>query len=173
MFRLAKDSCPHPVNAKLNYLAQQIEESEKTEQIEAVLNRMNDVPSQLDRITPCFEVLVDDKETPTFLESGCPQNIISQRHCKALIKPGHTVALYRKMGLDYVGCSKELCLVHPKVLQNISSFFGQNPSIMEESNNSKVYRSFGGFRLLLYSFGNRIDFTCPAVQEFVRRMHLT
>uniref|UniRef100_A0A915JSE7 Uncharacterized protein n=1 Tax=Romanomermis culicivorax TaxID=13658 RepID=A0A915JSE7_ROMCU len=28
MFGLAKDSCPNPVNAKLNYSAQQIKESE-------------------------------------------------------------------------------------------------------------------------------------------------
>uniref|UniRef100_A0A915L131 Uncharacterized protein n=1 Tax=Romanomermis culicivorax TaxID=13658 RepID=A0A915L131_ROMCU len=40
----------------------------------------------LDQITPCFLVLVDAKETPALLDTGCPGIIISQRLHKALIK---------------------------------------------------------------------------------------
>uniref|UniRef100_A0A915I376 Uncharacterized protein n=1 Tax=Romanomermis culicivorax TaxID=13658 RepID=A0A915I376_ROMCU len=53
----------------------------------------NDVPSQLDRITPCFVVLVDAKETLAFLVTGCQRTIISQRLHNALIKESLKAAM--------------------------------------------------------------------------------
>uniref|UniRef100_A0A915I8L8 Uncharacterized protein n=1 Tax=Romanomermis culicivorax TaxID=13658 RepID=A0A915I8L8_ROMCU len=47
---------------------------------------LKDVPSQLDPITLCLVVLVNAKQTPAFLDTGCPWTIISQPLHKALIK---------------------------------------------------------------------------------------
>uniref|UniRef100_A0A915HFL8 Uncharacterized protein n=1 Tax=Romanomermis culicivorax TaxID=13658 RepID=A0A915HFL8_ROMCU len=61
----------------------------------------NDIPSQLDRITPCFIVLVDAKETPAFLDTGCPQTIISQPLHKALTKESPKAAMAFQQHQDF------------------------------------------------------------------------
>uniref|UniRef100_A0A915KZP3 Uncharacterized protein n=1 Tax=Romanomermis culicivorax TaxID=13658 RepID=A0A915KZP3_ROMCU len=64
-------------------------------------NEQNDVPSQLDGITPCFIILVDAKETPDLFDTGCPWTTISQCLHKALIKESQKAAMAFQQHQDF------------------------------------------------------------------------